>query len=74
MTIFWRREGGGEPVKMTEKEVKEMGEPNKCSALKLGRTGYIKLGRMRLNAKWKSRAPGSKIISPGPSELRVLCN
>lgn len=51
MSIFWRRERGGEPVKMTEEEVKEVGEPNKCSALKLGRTGYIKLGRMGLNAK-----------------------
>lgn len=44
LTVFWGREGGGEPVKVTENEVKKTGGPNKCSALKLGSTGYIILG------------------------------
>lgn len=41
LTVFWGREGGGEPVKVTENEVKKTGGPDKCSALKLGSTGYI---------------------------------
>lgn len=44
LTVFWGREGGEEPVKVTENEVKKMGGPDKCSALKLGSTGYIILG------------------------------
>ena len=44
MTVFWRMEEGGEPLKVIENEVKKMGAPDKCSALKLCRAGYIILG------------------------------
>ena len=44
LTVFWRMEGGGEPLKVIETAVKKMGAPDKCSALKLCRAGYIILG------------------------------
>lgn len=44
LTVFWRMDGGGEPLKVIENEVKKMGRPDKRSALKLGRTGYRILG------------------------------
>lgn len=44
LTVFWRMEGGGEALKVIENEVKKMRGPDKCSTLKLGRTGYIILG------------------------------
>ena len=37
-------DGRGEPLKVIENEVKKMGGPDKCSALKIGRTGYRILG------------------------------